>query len=197
MGRASDPHDPRIVFPGPWGLTPDSVSMTESFAAYRARLLGYLGDRDPIRVLQATPSRLESRLEGIRRPLLTRRPAPTSWSILEVVAHMADAELAMAWRIRNVLASPGIELAWFDQDRWAAELGYNSRSLRPQLALFRALREGNLALLRSVPQRRWQACYGVHELRGRQTVADFVRMEAAHDLAHLRQIRAILGAEQG
>jgi predicted metal-dependent hydrolase len=35
-------------------------------------------------------------------------------------------------------------------------------------------------------------CYGVHEVRGRQTVEEFVRLEAAHDLNHLRQIDRIL-----
>jgi hypothetical protein len=34
--------------------------------------------------------------------------------------------------------------------------------------------------------------YGVHEVRGRQTVEEFVRLEAAHDLNHLRQIDRIL-----
>ena len=36
-------------------------------------------------------------------------------------------------------------------------------------------------------------CYGVHEVRGRQTVEEFVRLEAAHDLNHLRQINRVLG----
>jgi len=69
----------------------------ETFAEYRTRVLGYLGDRDPIRVQRATPSAIE------------RRPR-----------------------------------------------------------------------------------YGAHEVRGRQTVAQFVALEAAHDLNHLRQIDAIL-----
>jgi len=168
--------------------------MTESFDAYRTRILGYLGTRDPLWVQGATPSRLERLVVGVRRPLLTRRPAPGAWSILEIVAHMADAELAMGWRLRNMLADPGVKLAWFDQDRWAQTLEYNTRALRPQLAQFRASREANLALLRAAPRRRWHTCYGVHELRGRQTVAEFVRMEAAHDLAHLRQVRQILAA---
>ena len=166
--------------------------MTESFEAYRTRVLGYLGSRDPIRVQQATPSRLERLVAGVRRPLLTHRPAHDRWSILEIVAHMTDAELAMGWRLRSMLATPGVKLAWFDQDHWARKLDYNSRALRPQLVQFRASREGNLALLRSVPNRRWRTGYGVHELRRRQTVAEFVQLEAAHDLAHLRQIRAIL-----
>ena len=54
-------------------------------------------------------------------------------------------------------------------------------------------RESNLRLLESVPRARWVEFYGVHEVRGRQTVEEFVRLEAAHDLNHLRQIDRISG----
>lgn len=171
--------------------------MGETFEEYRARVLGYLGDRDPIRVQQATPARLEALIKGVPRRVLGRRPARHKWSIIEIVAHMADAELAMAWRLRNMLASSGVRLPWFDQDIWATRLGYGATDPRRSAALFRCLRESNLALLRSVPRRRWRSCYGVHEVRGRQTVEEFVRLEAAHDLNHLRQIRAILQQGEG
>jgi DinB superfamily len=68
--------------------------MAETFEEYRTRVLSYLGDQEPIGVQQATPSQLD------------RRPAPEKWSIAEIVAHLADAELAMGgdcetcWRIR-------------------------------------------------------------------------------------------------
>lgn len=166
--------------------------MAESFDDYRERVLGYLGTRDPVRVLQSTPSRLEAVAGGLRRPRSIRRPAPGKWSILEIVAHMGDAELAFGWRVRSVLATPGAALAWFDQDLWAERLSYANRRMRSELERFRALREGNLELIRGVPEPTWSQCYGVHELRGRQTLSDFILLEAGHDLNHLRQIRRIL-----
>jgi hypothetical protein len=106
---------------------------------------------------------------------------------------MADAELAMGWRLRGMLSTPGVALAWWDQDQWAERLVYATCAPRESAALFRALRVANLKLLASVPRRSWDECYGVHDVRGRQTVAQFVVLEAAHDLNHLRQIDAILG----
>ena len=38
----------------------------------------------------------------------------------------------------------------------------------------------------------YAAAFGVHAKRGRQTLDDFVVMEAAHDLNHLRQVQALL-----
>jgi hypothetical protein len=32
---------------------------------------------------------------------------------------LRDAELAMGWRLRNVLANPGVALTWWDQAVWA------------------------------------------------------------------------------
>ena len=168
--------------------------MPESFAEYQARLLSYLGSRDPIRVQRLTPPALERRVIGLPRSRLIRRPAPAKWSIAEIIAHMADAELAMGWRLRGMLATPGVGLAWWDQDRWADRLGYATGSTRASAALFRALRLSNLRLLAAVPRTWWDKCYGVHEVRGRQTVAQFVALEAAHDLNHLRQIDRILTA---
>jgi hypothetical protein len=79
--------------------------MAETFEAYRTRVLSYLGDAEPIAVQQATPSQLDRRLRDVAPEELIRRPAPEKWSIAEIAAHLADAELAMGgdcetcWRI--------------------------------------------------------------------------------------------------
>jgi len=171
--------------------------MAETFEAYKRRLHGYLGKRDPIRVQQATPARLERLIRGVPRWRLERRPAPGKWSVIEIVAHLADAELAMGWRLRNMLATSGVRLQWFDQDVWAKKCNYSGSDPRRSAATFRVLRESNLALLRSVPRRRWGLCFGIHDVRGRQTVAAFVRLEAAHDLNHLLQIERLLQGKGG
>jgi hypothetical protein len=166
--------------------------MSESFEEYRARVLSYLGHRDPLRVQATTPGRLERLTRGVPVGVLRRRPAPAKWSVAEIVAHMADAELAMGWRLRNMIARPGVRLAWWDEHAWSVVLAYAKTPVARSLDAFRSLRTGNLELLRSLSRRRWTLSYGVHDKRGRQTVADFVRMEAAHDLNHLRQVAAIV-----
>src|SRR5580693_9334960 len=98
--------------------------MAETFEAYRTRVLSYLGDEEPIGVQQATATQLDRRLRDVAPKELTRRPAPEKWSIAEIVAHLADAELAMGWRLRNMLANPGVALTWWDEAAWAERLGY-------------------------------------------------------------------------
>src|SRR5262244_2321684 len=129
--------------------------MAETFEAYRTRVLGYLGDEDPISVQQSTPSQLDRRLRDVAPEELIRRPAPEKWSIAEIAAHLADAELAMGWRLRNMLANPGVALTWWDQAVWAERLGYAQQDARLSAGVFRVLRESNLRLLESVPRARW------------------------------------------
>ena len=50
--------------------------MAETFVEYRARVLGYLGTRDPIRVQRATPAALERRIRRLAPAVARRRPAP-------------------------------------------------------------------------------------------------------------------------
>src|ERR1700740_2691678 len=88
--------------------------MEETFEAYRTRLLSYLGDEEPIGVQQATPSQLDRRLRDVAPEELIRRPALEKWSIAEIVAHLADAELDMGWRLRNMVANPGVALTWWE-----------------------------------------------------------------------------------
>lgn len=107
------------------------------------------------------------------------------------MAHLADAELAISWRIRQILSKNAVPIQAYDQDVWAKTFGYAHRDPRQSLANFRALREANVALLKSVPRKLWDN-YGVHEERGNESISHVVRMVAGHDLNHLQQIQRIL-----
>jgi predicted metal-dependent hydrolase len=98
--------------------------MSETFDEYRERVLGYLGNRDPLRVQAATPARLERLTRGVPGRVLRRKPA------------------------------------------------------------------------RSLSSAQWDGCHGVHDKRGRQSIREFVQMEAAHDLNHLVQIERLLRCER-
>ena len=170
--------------------------MSETFQEYRDRVLGYLGDHDPIMVQEQTPRQLRTLVSDLSHDVLLFRPRDGEWCIVEIFLHMADAELAMGWRLRNMLAAPGGQLSWFDENKWPQALDYSRKDIRQALDLLTSLRRGNLELLRFVPRDKWDSYYGVHSVRGRQTVYEFVRLEAAHDLSHLRQIEQVLAANR-
>ncbi|HZU29903.1 MAG TPA: DinB family protein [Candidatus Angelobacter sp.] len=165
--------------------------MQETAQEYTQRLLSYAGDKDPLRLQKAAPDKLVALLRGKTKNQLTRRPAPDKWSIAEIVAHMADAELAISWRLRQVLSSNAVPVQAYDQDLWARTFNYSKRDTKQSLANFRSLREANLVLLKSVSRKLWEN-YGVHQERGNESVNHIIRMVAGHDLNHIQQIEAIL-----
>jgi len=165
--------------------------MQETAQEYTARLLSYGEGKDPLRLQQAAPAKLASLLRGRNRKQLMRRPAPDRWSVAEILAHLADAELAISWRLRQVLTNNAISIQAYDQDLWAKTFDYGRRDPRQSLANFLTLREANVALLKSVPRKLWEN-YGVHQERGNESVNHIVRMVAGHDLNHLQQVEKIL-----
>jgi len=165
--------------------------MQETIQDYTQRLLSYGEGKDPLRLQQAAPKKLALLLKGKTGKQLMRRPAPDKWSIAEIVAHLADAELAISWRIRQILSNNAVPIQAYDQDVWAKTFDYAHRDPRQSLASYSALREANVALLKSVPRKLWDN-YGVHEERGNESVSHVVRMVAGHDLNHLQQIQKIL-----
>jgi uncharacterized damage-inducible protein DinB len=170
--------------------------MPETPQQYSARILGYVEGKDPLRVQGSTPKKLAHAVKRLDRKRLSRRPAPGKWSITEILAHLADAELVGGWRMRLILGQNGTPLQAFDQDVWAATFAYQRRDPQRSLETFRVLRENNLRLLRSLPKNLWEN-YGMHQERGKETIAHIVRMFAGHDLNHLRQVEQIAKAGRG
>jgi hypothetical protein len=158
---------------------------------YTQRLVSYSEGKEPLLLQRTAPKKLAALIKGKQKKQLMRRPAPGKWSIAEIVAHLADSEIVIGWRLRQILSTNGVPIQAYDQDVWASTFDYAHRDPRQSLESFRVLRESNLALLKAVPRKMWEN-YGVHQERGNESVAHLVRMIAGHDLNHLRQVEAIL-----
>src|SRR5438067_13154215 len=74
--------------------------------------------------------------------------APGKWSVRQIVAHLADAELVGAHRMRLVIAEENPVLTAFDQDAWTRNLDYGRRKPKTSLETFRRLRAENYELLK-------------------------------------------------
>jgi DinB superfamily len=165
--------------------------MSETPQQYTQRILGYVEGRQPLAVQAATAKELYRLINGVSLATLRVRPAPDKWSVSEILAHLADGEIVGAFRIRLILGCPGASIVAYDQDRWVVSGHYDKRDPWKSVEQFRVLREANLALLESLAPEQWKH-YGMHSERGRESIADIVRMFAGHDINHLQQIETIL-----
>ena len=159
-------------------------------AGYVRALLEVLGDAEPLAVLAELPPALASLTRGVPRRKLRTPEAPGKWSIVEVIQHLADTEIVLGYRVRMMLAHDEPPLQGYDQDLWAARLRYRDASLLSALAQLRPLRAANLRLVRALDEAELGRA-AVHAERGRTTVAELLRLTAAHDLVHRRQIARI------
>src|ERR1035441_641961 len=57
--------------------------------------------------------------------------APGKWSVRQIVAHLADAELVGAHRFRQVIAEDNPTIIAYDQDAWTRNLDYARRKPTP------------------------------------------------------------------
>ena len=130
---------------------------------------------------------LEEALRGVPEEMLDRPPAPGKWTIREIAAHLADAEVVISTRMRWVAAEPGSPLKAFDQDKWAASLGYGCQSPQDSLDVFRALRRASARMLRSLPEAAWNRT-GHHEERGELSLQQLVEGSCGHGERHAQQI---------
>jgi len=164
--------------------------MQETPQQYTKRILSYVQGQNPLRVQQATAKKIERLIRPLTPQQLRKRPAPGKWSIGEILAHLAETELVGGYRIRMILSSNGTPIQAFDQNVWAENSNYARQDPGRSLATFRILRRANLALLKSLPRKKWRY-YGMHAERGKETIARVAAMYAGHDLNHLQQIARI------
>ena len=99
--------------------------MQETAQQYIQRILGHVEGQDPMRVQRETPKKLARLVKPLSKKQLMARPEPGKWSIAEVLAHLADTEVAGGWRMRLILGNNGVPVQAFDQDAWAETLGYS------------------------------------------------------------------------
>src|SRR5450631_2644587 len=164
--------------------------MQETAQQYIQRILGNVEGQDAIKVQKATAGKLKKLIQGLTPKQLKWKPEPEKWSIAEIVAHLADAEIVGSWRMRLIAGASGTAVQPFDQDVWASLFQYGKRDAKQSLEVFRVLRENNIAMLKALPRESWDN-YGMHAERGKETIAHLARMFAGHDTNHVLQVEGI------
>jgi hypothetical protein len=116
-------------------------------------------------------------------------PETGKWSVRQLVCHLADTELVVSFRFRQVIAQDAPPLITFDQDAWASRLDYAKRKPSHAIESFRRLRGENYELLKDQPEEVF-ARVGMHPERGPVTLLDMLKLFTNHVEKHCTHIRA-------
>lgn len=133
------------------------------------------------------PRLLREAVAGLNDAQLRRPAPPGKWSVLEVVAHLADFEIVFADRLTRVLAEDRPALPTGDENLYAVRLAYGSRNLMLELDLIESLRRHTAAILATAGAADFERC-GIHSADGPLTLAELLRRIANHLPHHVRFI---------
>ena len=125
---------------------------------------------------------------GVSTARMRRDPPDGGWSPATVLAHLADAELVYAFRLRMVIAGARPFLSSYDEEAWARRFAALEPDPKDSLARWRTVRDSTLRILDSLDEDEWKLS-GLHAEFGELTVARIAGRMANHDRDHLNQIR--------
>jgi hypothetical protein len=143
-----------------------------------------------LEVFRRGPAVLEGALLGATSEETVFVPGPGKWTIRQLVRHVADTEIVVGMRMRQIIAEDKPTLIPFDQDAWAAKLGYEEADPFDSLARFRSLREDTSRVLDALPEEAFERI-GVHPERGSKSLLEWVNLFGGHVETHARQIQSI------
>lgn len=150
-----------------------------------------LGDRDPLAVLAETQERIPAIAQSLGTEGLKRTYAPGKWTAAQVIAHLADCEIAFGFRVRQIIAEPAVGIQTFDENQWARH--YDRVDGLAAARTFQSLRAWNLALFRQLSEEELDSA-AMHPERGQEKASTAIRIIAGHTLNHLAQLERIPGA---
>lgn len=142
-------------------------------------------------VAEKSPKEIAAAVSGLSDKTLRYKPSPEKWCILEILGHLADAEIILSYRVRQMLADKDPLIAPIDQDAWAKHLGYLECSVPELVALYGLNRHATLQLLRRIKLQDLKKSAYHPELKRPMTVAEIVERIAAHGPNHLAQIEKL------
>jgi hypothetical protein len=146
----------------------------------------------------AGPELLEVVLQDLDGGQLDLTLSADSWSIRQLVHHIADGDYLWKEFLLQAAGDPEKEfsLEWYwclPQDDWVKRWSYAERDVGHSLALLKANRQHTLDILKQVP-RLWEKSLSIPTPNGgreRVSVGEVVEMQSGHVEGHVEDIRSI------
>ena len=140
---------------------------------------------------EKSPKEIAAAVIGLPDKVLRYKPAPDKWCVLEILAHLADMEIVLRYRMRQMLADSKPVIAPIDQDAWARNLGYMEVPVPELIAFFGIARHNNLRLLKRVTPGDYGKSAYHPELQREMTIGEIAERIGVHGANHLQQIERL------
>jgi len=158
----------------------------DEYAPYYGKYISLVGNEPIIKILESLKESSCQFFKSLPASQGDHAYEEGKWTIKEVLGHMIDAERTFAYRVlcfsREETILPG-----FDQEVYMLKATFNSRSLEDLADEFKAVREANLYLFRSLTNEQ-QTQKGIAS-GNPVSVRALLYMIAGHELHHLNILK--------
>ncbi|MBI4364825.1 MAG: DinB family protein [Candidatus Latescibacteria bacterium] len=113
---------------------PRRVSISPELRAYIRKTDRYRAGRDPIKLQRSAPEKFARAIAGLSAKQMRRRPAPSKWSIIEILGHLHDTEVVYGYRNRLSLSQPGCTILGYDQAEFVRQLRHRRADAKRLIA---------------------------------------------------------------
>jgi hypothetical protein len=143
----------------------------------------------------AAYDKLIAALPQFPREMWQYRATTDSWTIHEIIVHIADSEANSYVRCRRFIAEPGSPVLGYDELTWAQRLNYHAQNPEVALELFKLLRAASYELIKTLPEDTWKNTI-VHSENGVMTLDDWLDIYDRHVPDHIAQMQAVYAVWQ-
>ena len=155
---------------------------------YTSRILGLLGDKPFLGILESTPAKLQQHFDRLGPAGLKKSYGPGKWTAGQIFCHLADGELALGFRTRQIATEANHHIQPFDENLWARSYAHQDPATAVKAC--GALRAWNLSFWRTLGADDF-ARMAFHPERGNESLETVLKLLAGHDLNHLAQLEQI------
>jgi DinB superfamily len=148
-------------------------------------------------ILRETPGRLAALTEPLTAAELHAPPAPDSWSVNDVLAHLRACHDVLGGNALRILAEDHPSWKGMSPRAWLKHTDYPTWSFRDAFQAFRRQRAELLAVLEPLPPDAWERTATVtgmigetYEYSGRYYAA----WMAGHERTHLKKLPKLIAA---
>ena len=160
--------------------------LPDEYAQFYSGYINMVGDAPILAQLEELKNSSYNFFAGLTDEQGDYAYAEGKWTIKELLGHIIDAERTFAYRIL-AFSRGQEELPGFDENTYVEKSTFNSRSLIGLAEEFRATRESNLYLLRSLNDQQIAAT-GIAN-NNKISVRALIYIMAGHELHHLKIIK--------
>ncbi|WP_026908415.1 YfiT family bacillithiol transferase [Paucisalibacillus globulus] len=146
--------------------------------------------QDWLTQIETYTTRLRETVDSLSDEELSKTYRDGSWTVRELVHHIADSQLNMFQRLKLALTDENPTVPNFDQDKWAVQPD-TKLPVESSTKMLEGINERIVSLGHSLTEEQLERSF-VHQINGRITVATKLAKLAWHEEHHLAHIKIAL-----